>query len=136
MYDGRESDAYWQKHRYDPGHDLEAAAFLCRAHAAGADLPADVQHGGLHCGRQLCKLAGAGRRGHHRPLLNTLLGFFNGFSTGATVVIARAYGARDRKSVHEACHTTILTIFLMAIPVYGLGMYLTPYSGADENARG
>ena len=35
-------------------------------------------------------LAAVGTTG---PLINTLLGFFNGFSTGATVVIARAYGA-------------------------------------------
>ena len=69
-------------------------------------------------------LAAVGTTG---PLINTLLGFFNGFSTGATVVIARAYGARDRKSVHDAVHTTILTTFLMAILFTGLGMYLTPY---------
>ena len=69
-------------------------------------------------------LAAVGTTG---PLINTLLGFFNGFSTGATVVIARAYGARDRKGVHDAVHTTILTTFLMAILFTGLGMYLTPY---------
>ncbi len=69
-------------------------------------------------------LAAVGTTG---PLINTLLGFFNGFSTGATVVIARAYGARDRKGVHDAVHTTILTTFLMSILFTGLGMYLTPY---------
>lgn len=62
------------------------------------------------------------------PLINTLLGFFNGFShRQLRVVTARAYGARDRKSVHDAVHTTILTTFLMAILFTGLGMYLTPY---------
>lgn len=79
-------------------------------------------------------LAAVGTTG---PLINTLLGFFNGFSTGATVVIARAYGARDRKSVHDAVHTTILTTFLMAILFTGLGMYLTPYLlRMMKNARG
>lgn len=69
-------------------------------------------------------LAAVGTTG---PLINTLLGFFNGFSTGATVVIARAYGARDRKAVHDAVHTTIFTTLLLSILFTFLGMYLTPY---------
>lgn len=59
-------------------------------------------------------------------LINTLLGFFNGFSVGATIVIARAFGARDNKTVHDAVHTAMLTIFLMSILFTVLGTCLTP----------
>ena len=55
------------------------------------------------------------------PLISTLLGFFNGFSTGATVVIARCFGARDHKGVQNAVHTTILVTLLMAIVFTGAG---------------
>ena len=60
------------------------------------------------------------------PLISTLLGFFNGFSTGATVVIARCFGARDHKGVQNAVHTTILVTLLMAIVFTGAGTALAP----------
>ena len=60
------------------------------------------------------------------PLISTLLGFFNGFSTGATVVIARCFGARDHKGVQNAVHTTILVTLLMAIGFTGAGTALAP----------
>ena len=68
-------------------------------------------------------LAAVGTTG---PLINTLLGFFNGFSAGATVVIARAFGARDGRSVYHAVHTTILMTLIMAVAFTVAGMALTP----------
>lgn len=59
-------------------------------------------------------------------IINTLLGFFSGLSTGATVSIARAYGARDHKSVHDAVHTTIALTFVMAVVFTAAGMWMAP----------
>ena len=68
-------------------------------------------------------LAAVGTTG---PLINTLLGFFNGFSAGATVVIARAFGARNPRDVHNAVHTTILMTVILAAVITGAGLLLTP----------
>ncbi len=68
-------------------------------------------------------LAAVGSTG---PLINSLLGFFSGFSAGATVVIARAFGARNRREVHDAVHTTILMTILLALAVTAAGLALTP----------
>lgn len=68
-------------------------------------------------------LAAVGATG---PLINTLLGFFNGFSAGATVVIARAFGARSPRDVHNAVHTTITVTLLLAIVITAAGLLLTP----------
>lgn len=68
-------------------------------------------------------LAAVGTTG---PLVNTLLGFFNGFSAGATIVIARAFGARSRQDVQDAVHTTILMTLLLALVVTTAGLLLTP----------
>ena len=68
-------------------------------------------------------LAAVGTTG---PLINTLLGFFNGFSAGATVVIARAFGARSRRDVHDAVHTTITVTLLLAVVITLAGVLLTP----------
>ncbi len=68
-------------------------------------------------------LAAVGTTG---PLINTLLGFFNGFSAGATVVIARAFGARDHKAVRSTVHTTLCMTLIMAIFFTVAGMRLVP----------
>ena len=68
-------------------------------------------------------LAAVGTTG---PLINTLLGFFNGFSAGATVVIARAFAARSPRDVHDAVHTTIAVTLLLAGVITFAGLSLTP----------
>ena len=68
-------------------------------------------------------LAAVGTTG---PLINTLLGFFNGFSAGATVVIARAFGARNLKDVQDAVHTTITMTLILAAVITLAGLLLTP----------
>ncbi len=68
-------------------------------------------------------LAAVGSTG---PIINTLLGFFAGLSTGATVVIARSFGARDEKSVHDAVHTTICLTACLAVLFTALGTIMAP----------
>ena len=41
------------------------------------------------------------------PLIFLLIGFFNGASTGAGVVISRYFGAQDTLRVRKAIHTTV-----------------------------
>ena len=41
-------------------------------------------------------------------ILNLLIGFFTGLSSGATVIISQYYGANDRDGVTRALHTAIL----------------------------
>lgn len=42
------------------------------------------------------------------PIINTLIGFFLGMSSGAGVVISQYYGAHRPEKVHEAVHTAML----------------------------
>lgn len=42
--------------------------------------------------------------GSNGPLINLIVNVFMGLSVGASVVVSRAFGAGDRKNVHEAVH--------------------------------
>lgn len=48
-------------------------------------------------------------------IVNIMVFFFNGFSTGASVVIARRFGARDTERLHTAIQTTMATTFVLAV---------------------
>ena len=48
-------------------------------------------------------------------IVNMMVFFFNGFSTGAGVVIARYFGAHDMKKLHTAIETTMAATFLLSI---------------------
>lgn len=60
-------------------------------------------------------------------IINTIIGFFMGLSTGAGVVVSQAYGAQNDKGVHDAVHTTVLTVFLMSIVFSFIGVWATPF---------
>ncbi len=57
-------------------------------------------------------------------IVNMLVFFFNGVSTGAGVVISRTYGARDHKSLHTAVETTMFVTFVFGVlfTILGMGM--------------
>lgn len=55
-------------------------------------------------------------------IANMLVFFFNGFSTGAGVVIAHHFGARDMKYLHEAIETTMTVTFICGVLFTFLGM--------------
>lgn len=48
-------------------------------------------------------------------IINILVFFFNGFSVGAGVVIARHFGARDHERLHAAVETTMAMTFLFCL---------------------
>lgn len=62
--------------------------------------------------------------GSTTSIINTLIGVFTGFATGAGVVIAQGCGAGDRERVHDAVHTVMLFTFLLSVVFTAAGMLL------------
>ncbi len=56
------------------------------------------------------------------PIINTLIGLFLGLSTGVSVVIAQAYGARDAVGVRRAVQTSVLLIFVLSVISTAVGV--------------
>ena len=54
-------------------------------------------------------------------IVNMLVFFFNGFSVGAGVVIARHFGARDMERLHAAVETTMAATFAFCLLFTALG---------------
>ncbi len=48
-------------------------------------------------------------------IVNMMVFFFNGFATGASVVIGRYFGARDMKQLHKAIETTMAATFVLSL---------------------
>ena len=48
-------------------------------------------------------------------IVNMLVFFFNGFSTGAGVIIANLFGARNMEKLHRAIETTMAATFLLSV---------------------
>ena len=51
-------------------------------------------------------------------LINLLVNLFIGLSIGTNVLVARYYGAKDRKAVEETVHTSILTAGVGGISLF------------------
>ena len=59
-------------------------------------------------------------------LIFLMIGFFNGIAVGDGVVIARAFGAGDKKALHTAIHTTIAFGLVAGVVLTLLGVLLAP----------
>lgn len=59
-------------------------------------------------------------------LIFLMVGFFNGLSMGAGVVIARFYGAKDEENLQKAVHTAIALGLAAGIALMGLGLLFAP----------
>lgn len=68
-------------------------------------------------------LAAVGSTG---PIINTLVGFFMGLATGASVVISQYYGARDYKNLRLAVHTTLIMTFVLCVIFTFAGIAIIP----------
>lgn len=55
-------------------------------------------------------------------IVNIMVFFFNGFSTGATVVIAQRFGAGNREKLHTAIQTTMTATFILSIVFTVMGL--------------
>jgi len=60
------------------------------------------------------------------PIINMLIGIFNGLSSGATVVISQYYGAKDNKRVSEAVHTTMFITLVLSVVFTIVGILCSP----------
>ena len=72
-------------------------------------------------GRFVGKQALAAVGGSTSTLINLLVGFFVGLSSGATVVISQFYGARKADKVHWAVHTSIAFSVIWGHYLYDCG---------------
>ncbi len=63
--------------------------------------------------------------GASAPILNSLIGFFMGLSTGAGVIIAQYYGAGDTVRMKKAIHNSAALTIVMAILLTIAGLALT-----------
>ncbi len=59
-------------------------------------------------------------------IINMLIGFFSGLSTGAGAVISQYYGAGREDKVKKAVHTAILMTFILGIFFTALGIFISP----------
>lgn len=60
------------------------------------------------------------------PIINLLIGFFMGFSSGAGVVISQYYGAKRFDKVEKTVHTSMTATFIFCILFTVLGVALVP----------
>lgn len=56
-------------------------------------------------------------------IVNIMVYFFNGFSTGATVVIARRFGAGDQQELHTAIQTIMAATFILSVVATVAGVF-------------
>ncbi len=61
------------------------------------------------------------------PIVNMLIGFFLGLSSGAGVVISQYYGAKQHDKVRDTVHTAIALTIILGIIFTGIGLAMTPY---------
>lgn len=60
-------------------------------------------------------------------LIFMLIGFLSGISSGAGVVVARLFGAKDIKTLQKAIHTTVAFGLVAGVLMTVLGVWLSPY---------
>jgi len=61
------------------------------------------------------------------PIINMLIGFFVGLSSGAGVVISQYYGAKKYDKVQDTVHTAIVMTLLLGVLFTCIGIWITPY---------
>ncbi len=62
------------------------------------------------------------------PIVNMLIGFFMGLSSGAGVVISQYYGAKMEEDVQKTVHTAITMTLILAVAFSILGILITPFA--------
>jgi len=61
------------------------------------------------------------------PIINMLIGFFLGLSSGAGVVISQFYGAHRNEDVSCAVHTALVMTLVLAVVFTGVGLVMIPF---------
>ena len=60
------------------------------------------------------------------PIINTLIGFFTGLSSGAGAVISQYFGAKREDKVRDTVHTALVMTLLLGIVFTAVGVLMTP----------
>ena len=60
------------------------------------------------------------------PIVNMLIGFFMGLSSGAGVVISQYYGAQQPDKVKQTVHTALLMTLILGVIFTAVGILITP----------
>ena len=60
------------------------------------------------------------------PIINMLIGFFMGLSSGAGVVISQYYGAHRPEKVRDTVHTAMVLTLVLCAAFTALGLALIP----------
>ena len=60
------------------------------------------------------------------PIINMLIGFFMGLSTGAGVVISQFYGAKQAEKVSDTVHTALVMTAVLGVAFTAIGVSMTP----------
>lgn len=68
-----------------------------------------------------------GAVGNVGPIINMLIGFFLGFSSGAGVVISQYYGAQKFDKVKKTVHTAVTLTAILAVVLTIIGIIMTPF---------
>lgn len=58
---------------------------------------------------------------------NMIIYFFTGLATGAGVIVAQFYGAKDNKNLHKSVHTAYAFSIILGIVLAIIGWILTPW---------
>lgn len=61
------------------------------------------------------------------PIVNMLIGFFMGLSSGAGVVISQYYGARRYEDVQKTVHTAMVMTLILGVVFTAIGLAMTPF---------
>ena len=78
-------------------------------------------------GRFVGKEALAAVGGSSSQILNLLIGFFTGLSSGAAVIIAQYFGAREQEDLSKAVHTAFVLSALCGALMTVLGLASAPF---------
>ncbi len=75
---------------------------------------------------QRCEVGVYAAVGSVGPIINILIGFFLGLSTGAGAVISQYFGAKKEDKVHDAVHTAIAMTLVLCVLFTVVGVLMTP----------
>ncbi len=64
--------------------------------------------------------------GSSSAILNLIIGFFVGVSSGATVIVSQYFGSRDEKGVSDAVHTGLMLAIIGGAIMMALGLLCAP----------
>lgn len=81
---------------------------------------ADVVVVGRFCGDNSMAAVGS-----TTPIINLMTNLFMGLSIGANVLVAKYYGAKEEKKVHEAVHTAVALSILSGFVLTVIGLIFT-----------